>query len=86
MSTHQTTRYRFRPIWRRAFFKIKLQNAVNRLNDDILLYGTSSDLLDLNQNFKQNLEDLIWKKFNKKETFRFVKNEEEEPVPWYIIH
>jgi len=62
--------YRYRPLWRRALFKIKVRAALQKVNEDILVYGTTNELTDLNQQYKINIDQVIEKKARKQENFR----------------
>ena len=72
VQTEQASRYeyKFLHVWKRALFKIKVRNAVNGLNSDILIYGTSNNLVDIDSNFKENLDSILEAKMAKRETFR----------------
>jgi len=61
---------RYRALWRKAFIKIKLDRALRRIGDDIIIYGTQNELLDQNMQYKQNIDQLIDKKSKKQEDFR----------------
>jgi len=78
---------KYRRIWQRAVFRIKFNKAFNNLNEEINKYGTSNDLVDLNNQIKLNIEEILEKKKNKTENFRKTLSEKKEPeIPWYIIH
>jgi hypothetical protein len=62
--------YRYRPLWRRALFKIKVRAALQKVNQDILVYGTTNELTDLNHQYKINIDQLIEKKAQKLDDFR----------------
>jgi hypothetical protein len=49
-------------------------------------YGTSSEFLDINDNFKQNIDEILWKKQNKKEKFRLLSNYPDESLPFCLVH
>jgi len=53
---------RYRSVWRRAFFKIKVRQAIRKLNQETIVYGTNNDLVDLNHHYKPNIDHLITKK------------------------
>lgn len=78
--------YKYKRVWKRALMKLKIRRAMGKLNDDILIYGTANDLLDINQNFKKNIDVILENKRLKIENFRRVFTKEENPLPWYIIH
>jgi hyperpolarization activated cyclic nucleotide-gated potassium channel 1 len=61
---------RYRALWRKAFIKIKLDRALKRIGDDIIIFGTQNELLDQNMQYKQNIDQLIDKKSKKQEDFR----------------
>lgn len=60
---------RARRLWRRAYLKIKGQKAVEKVNANILNFGTS-ELMDGDKRYKENLDELLEMKVNKKERFR----------------
>ena len=65
---------RARRLWRRAYLKIKGQKAVEKINANILNYGTS-ELMDGDKRYKSNLDELLTLKLNKKERFRSADHE-----------
>lgn len=82
----ETATYKYRRVWRRALLKLKIRRAMDRLNDDILVYGTSNDLLDLSKHFNMNIDTILENKCIKNENFIRVVTIEENPLPWYIIN
>lgn len=80
--------YRYRPLWRRAVFKIKVRQAMKKVNEDILVYGTTNELTDLNQQYKENIDQVIENKSKKKEAFRVLEGEvaEEEEEYTCLLH
>lgn len=66
----QPSKSRFYPIWRRALFKIKVRKVLRTINEELLVYGTGHELTDINEQYKENIDDLITKKVKKLETFR----------------
>ena len=66
---------KYRAIWRRAMFKIKAQKAINKVNVEILVYGTNNELTDLNMQYKANIDELIATKRRKDEKFRKLSTE-----------
>lgn len=79
-----TQTYKYSRVWRRACFRIKVRKALALVNDEIIQYGTSSDFLDLNNKFKHNVEEILWKKKNKQEDYRLPVRPQE--MPWHVIH
>jgi hypothetical protein len=77
--------YKYQHYWKRAVFRMKVHNAINWVNDEILQYGTSNAFVDINQNFKHNLDDIVWRKENKQEGFRTIHRDTEAKLPWYVI-
>ena len=65
---------RARRLWRRAYLKIKGEKAVEKINANILNYGTS-ELMDGDKRYKANLDELLTLKLNKKERFRSADHE-----------
>lgn len=53
---------RYSPVWRRAFFKIKIRHAIRQLTQETIVYGTNNDLVDLNHHYKPNIDHLIAQK------------------------
>ena len=51
--------YKYKRVCRRVLLKLKIRRAIGILNDDILVYGTSYDLLDINQNYKQKIDMIL---------------------------
>lgn len=72
-------------VWKRAVYRMKVHKAIHCINEEILLYGTSNNFLDLDQNFKPNLEEIMRIKVNKLEAFRTLHEDDEMKLPWYII-
>jgi hyperpolarization activated cyclic nucleotide-gated potassium channel 1 len=73
---HLPGRPKYEPVWRRALFKIKAQKAINKVNEEILVYGTSNELTDMNMQYKTNIDELIESKSNKRERFRKLTTEQ----------
>lgn len=65
---------RAKRLWRRAYLRIKGQKAVEKVNINILNYGTS-ELMDGDKRYKANLDELLEMKLNKKERFRSADTE-----------
>ena len=59
-----------RKLWRRAFFRIKVRRALKKVSSEILIYGTSNDLVAFNGQYKSNIDEAIEKKVLKLDTFR----------------
>lgn len=57
-------------LWSRAVFKLKSQRAVRALNEEILLYGTSTQLTDHNNQYRPNVDQLIEQKRAHQDAFR----------------
>ena len=68
-------REKYRNLWRRAVFRTKIERALKRVSDEILVYGTSNELLDQNMLYKANIDELIDKKSRKQEEFRKMNTE-----------
>lgn len=73
VETAQQTVVRIRSRWRKAFFKIRINRAIEKFNREIMLYGTSNEVFDQDRKFKQNLDKIIKKKAGKEEDFRYAK-------------
>lgn len=69
-SPASTSRYFYQPVWRRALFNIKVQRAIKAIKDELLVFGTTHDLADLDMRYKVNIDQLIDKKARKDEDFR----------------
>jgi hypothetical protein len=69
-----------------VLYKIKVSRALHRINGEIVMYGTSNSLVDLSNNFKQNLEQLVWTKEHRLEDFRSILDKHELSIPWYVIN
>ena len=79
--------YKYQPLWKRLVFKIKVGQAIKKVNEDILVYGTTNELTDLNQQYKGNIDQLIDRKTKKQEAFRTISAEgydEKTVYPWLI--
>jgi len=63
-------RERYRLLWRKAVFRTKIERALKKVSDEILVYGTSNELLDQNLLYKSNIDELIEKKTKKQEGLR----------------
>lgn len=85
LSSASATPYKFQSVWHRACFKIKVRRSLALINDEILLYGTSSNFLDVDNKFKQNVEEILWIKENKQENYRFLPTSNVLPIPWHVI-
>lgn len=59
-------------LWRRAFFHIKVQKTLERFRNDLLIYGTSHHVLDMNNQFRDNLDQIFQKKRALEITFTSV--------------
>lgn len=82
----QASRYKYLAVWRRVLFRIKVRKVLSWVGDEIVKFGTSSEFLDVNENFKLNLEEILWKKQHKKEKFRHLSAHSEDTLPWNLIH
>ncbi|OMJ93516.1 hypothetical protein SteCoe_3492 [Stentor coeruleus] len=63
---------KYKAIWRRAFFHIKVQKTLERFKNDLLIYGTSHHVLDMNNQFRDNLDQIFQKKRALELTFTSV--------------
>ena len=79
------TRSKAKSLWRRAFFKIKARRALARVNEELLLYGTTNDFTDSNCQYKPNINEVISKKEMKQEKFRTIVLDEDRNVPKWLI-
>lgn len=74
--TSYESSYRYRDVWRRALFKLKIRKALGILNEDILVYGTTTDGFNLDNYNETALER---RELKKKQSLKA------QEVPWYII-
>ena len=77
-STVASGKYSSRRHWRTARARLRAQRAVHSLDQDILVYGTSNQLTDLQNHYKQNIDEVISTKTEKREHFRAINEQEEE--------
>lgn len=57
------------------------------MHDEILVYGTSNDVMDSNQIYRTNLDNIVNRKSNKLESFRKATNLNHEVVlPWFMLY
>jgi hyperpolarization activated cyclic nucleotide-gated potassium channel 1 len=67
--------YKYRHVWRRALVKLTLRRTMNQLNNDIIIYGTSNEVIDVG-----SYEEIMKaKEFKAKSTIFRPK------IPWYIL-
>lgn len=76
---------RAKSLWRKAFFKIKARRALARVNEELLLYGTTNELTDANCQYKTNIDEVISKKEMKQENFRHITIAEDQFIPKWLI-
>ena len=60
-------RDKYRSLWRKAVFRTKIERALKNVSDEILVYGTSNELLDQNMLYKTNIDELIERKTKKRD-------------------
>lgn len=77
-STLTSARYTSHRHWRKARARLYAHRAVHSLDQDLRLYGTSNELTDLHNRYKQNIDELITVKSEKKEHFRVTFEQEKE--------
>ena len=76
---------KYRSLWHKAFFKIKARRALAKVSDELLLFGTTNELTDINFQYKANIDEVISKKANKQERFRTViLDAETETTHWLL--
>jgi hypothetical protein len=78
--------YKYLHVWKRALFRIKVRKVLSWVGDEIVTFGTSSEFLDVNDNFKLNVDEILWKKQHKKEKFRLLSNYPDESLPFCLLH
>ena len=76
---------RAKGLWRKAFFKIKARRALARVNEELLLYGTTNELTDANCQYKTNIDEVISKKEMKQENFRHITVTDDQFIPKWLI-
>mmetsp|Transcript_6805 Transcript_6805/g.12291 ORF Transcript_6805/g.12291 Transcript_6805/m.12291 type:complete len:645 (+) Transcript_6805:1942-3876(+) len=86
LSIGEANKYKYLDVWRRALFRIKVRKVLSWVGDEIVKFGTSSEFIDINDNFKLNVDEILWKKQNKKEKFRQLSDNSEEKLPWNLVH
>lgn len=86
MSYGSASNYSYLPVWRRAIFRIKVRRVLSDVSEEIVKYGTSSDFCDITGKFRQNLDQILWKKQNKQENFRLCSDSIDDSLPWNLIH
>mmetsp|Transcript_10690 Transcript_10690/g.20799 ORF Transcript_10690/g.20799 Transcript_10690/m.20799 type:complete len:606 (+) Transcript_10690:25-1842(+) len=69
------TPLKYKGVWQRAKFRLKFRKALNTLNDDILIYGTTNEVYDLNK------YEIVMEKREQKRKVTMFKQD----IPWYII-
>lgn len=82
-----TDQNKSRQLWRRAFFRIKVRRALKNVSDEILIYGTSNDLISSDGQYKGNIDEAIEKKVLKLDNFHSNGQEtysSEAYYPWLI--
>lgn len=57
-------------LWSRAMFKLKVRRVIRTLKDEILVYGTSTQLTDGNNQYRHNVDQLIELKRTHQDAFR----------------
>jgi len=67
--------YKHKHIWQRAMFRLKFRKALHTLNDDILVYGTTNEVFELD-NYSEVIEK---RELKRKQTLVM------QEIPWYII-
>lgn len=76
---------KYREIWRRAYFKIRMSKCVERVFTEVVKYGTSSGLFDHNDRYRHNIEEILENKLTHEEAFRTAENEVKHEAPRYLI-
>lgn len=80
-------RFNARATWKRAFVKIKMKRAVQKVNDEIMTYGTNELLAD-NVHYKDNIDNLLDRKVQKREAFRLLSTKymEKGQISGCLLH
>ena len=80
-------RFNAKTAWKRAFLKIKTKRAVQKVNDEIVTYGTNELLAD-NVHYKDNIDNLLDRKVQKREAFRLLSTQYTgvHQVSNYLLH
>lgn len=86
LATTISSELQYAHIWQRMYFKIRVRRAMEKLNLDVLSYGTSGDLFTFDDKYKENLEEILDKKIRHEEAFRNLDNENVQYFPRYLIH
>lgn len=82
-NTYINSQYKYAVYWRRAFFKIKARRALNKMKEDIILYGTSLDKSEINKT-KASLAKALEMKYSSHNKQKPVNND--PYFPRYLIH
>ncbi|OMJ89986.1 hypothetical protein SteCoe_7775 [Stentor coeruleus] len=59
---------KYKRLWRKALFHIKVQSILEKFRNDLLVYGTSHHVLDMNNQFRDNLDYI----FNRKRAMQLT--------------
>jgi CRP-like cAMP-binding protein len=68
--------YKYRYLWRKALFKARIRKAMGSLNDEILLFGTANEILDVG-----TYEQIMALKHKKAQNVLNVQ----QVFPWYVL-
>lgn len=74
VESHPTTKYR--AVWKRALAKIKIRKALSGLNGEIILYGTSNEIVDAG-----SYEEIMALKRKKAMSVLQIQ----QKLPWYLV-
>lgn len=77
--------FKYSAIWQRAYFKIRISKAIEKIYKDVVKFGTSGDLYDHDDKYKHNIEEILNKKLTHNEAFRKAENEVIVELPDYIL-
>mmetsp|Transcript_20158 Transcript_20158/g.37491 ORF Transcript_20158/g.37491 Transcript_20158/m.37491 type:complete len:687 (+) Transcript_20158:5903-7963(+) len=76
MSFIEDQPYKYKAVWRRALAKIKIRRAIGTLNNDILIYGTSNEIVDAG-----SYEEIMALKRRKAMSVLSIQ----QKLPWYLL-
>jgi hypothetical protein len=82
-NTYTTSQYKYAAYWRRAFFKIKARRALNKMKEDIILYGTSLDKSEIDKT-KVSLARALEMKYGSNNKQKYISKDPD--FPKYLIH
>lgn len=68
--------YKYLKVWKRVYLRIRLKKAISSLSNDIILFGTSNEVLDVG-----SYEEIMEAKKIKEQSTILI----EKRLPWYLL-